>query len=497
MGIIIPIFVLVSTVALTWFLLKHMRMRHILKDICQPRSYPVVGHGLITRPDPEGFMNQVIGMGYLFPDPRMCLLWIGPFPCLMLYSAELVEPILASSKHLNKGFAYKLLEPWLGLSILTSQREQWRPKRKLLTPTFHYDILKDFLPIFNEQAKIMIQKMCLYGPTDPVDILSMVTLCTLDIICETSMGKSVNAQLSKDNEYVWAVHTINDLIQTRTKNPLVWNSWVYKLTENGKTHEKCLQILHSFTKKVIDERKESLEESDYKIESGKRLAFLDLLLDMAQSGQIAMEDIQAEVDTFMFEGHDTTSTGLMWALHLIGNHPEVMRKMQEEIDEVMGDDIDVTTEHLARLKYMECVLKESLRLRPSVPIIMRELASDQQIGGINIPHGVTILINQYLVHRDPTQWKNPEIFDPDRFLPENSVGRKSFAFIPFSAGSRNCIGQRFAILEEKVIMTHILRQFDVHSVEKMHECNPKMEIIMRPAEPIHLLVKRRRPVVSW
>ncbi|ULT96287.1 hypothetical protein L5515_011816 [Caenorhabditis briggsae] len=494
MGVIIPVVLVAFATVFMWLLFKHLRMRHKLKHINQPRSYPIVGHGLITKPDPEGFMNQVIGMGYLYPDPRMCLLWIGPFPCLMLYSAELVETILASSKHLDKGFAYKQLEPWLGRSILTSRKDQWRPKRKLLTPTFHYDILKDFLPIFNEQSKIMVQKMCYMGKDENIDVLSTVTLCTLDIICETSMGKSIGAQLSENNEYVWAVHTINELISRRTNNPLLWNSHIYSLTEDGKTHEKCLNILHSFTKKVIIERKEALKESGYKMEG--RLAFLDLLLDMVQSGQMDETDVQAEVDTFMFEGHDTTSTGLMWAIHLIGNHPEIQRKVQAELDEVLGDEEDVTTEHLARLKYLECVLKESLRIRSSVPIIMRELSEDQVIGGINIPKGVTLLLNLYLVHRDPAQWKDPEVFDPDRFLPENSVGRKPFAFIPFSAGSRNCIGQRFALIEEKVIMTHILRHFDVTSIEPMHEVRPKMEIIMRPVSPVHIKITRRRPIVS-
>ncbi|CAB3406687.1 unnamed protein product [Caenorhabditis bovis] len=492
MGILIPVFIVIFSSTFFYFLIKHLLIRNSLKNVSQPRSYPIIGHALITKPDPEGFVNQVIGMGHLFPnDPRMCLLWLGPFPCLMLYSADVVEPILASSKHLNKGFAYKLLEPWLGLSILTSGKEQWRPKRKLLTPTFHYDILKDFLPIFNEQSKILTDKMERHPKNKPLDVLSTVTLCTLDIICETSMGKSINAQTSElDNEYVWAVHTINQLIQKRTKNPLLWNENIYNLTQDGKTHQKCLNILHSFTKNVIEERAKALVEMDYKLDG--RRAFLDLLLDMAHSGQMDREDIQAEVDTFMFEGHDTTSTGLMWALHLIGNHPNVMKKIQAEIDEVVGGDDDVTPEHLARLKYLECVLKESLRIRPSVPLIMRELSSDQMIGGFNIPKGTTLLINQYLVHRDPNQWKDPEVFDPERFLPENSAGRKPFAFIPFSAGGRNCIGQRFALLEEKVVMVHILRKFDITSLETMHEVRPKMEIIMRPINPVHIKVSRRR-----
>uniref|UniRef100_A0A8R1HR30 CYtochrome P450 family n=1 Tax=Caenorhabditis japonica TaxID=281687 RepID=A0A8R1HR30_CAEJA len=495
MGVIIPAILIASATLVAWLFFKHLLLRHRLKDLNQPRSYPIVGHGLIIKPDPEGFMNQVIGMGYLFPDPRMCLLWIGPMPCLMLYSADLVEPIFTSSKNLDKGFAYQMLEPWLGVSILTSGKDKWRPKRKLLTPTFHYDILKDFLPIFNEQAKILVQKMSTYGKDDEIDILAIITLCTLDIICETSMGRTVGAQTEENNEYVWAVHTINELISKRTNNPLIWTKSVYNLTQDGKTHEKCLKILHGFTKKVITERKQALEVAGYKMEG--RLAFLDLLLDMVQSGQMDEKDVQAEVDTLMFEGHDTTSAGLTWALHLIGNHPHVQRKIQAELDEVLGDDEDVTTEHLSRFKYLECVLKESLRIRPSVPIIMRELSVDQVIGGITIPKGVCLLINQFLVHRDPTQWKDPEVFDPDRFLPENSIGRKPFAFIPFSAGSRNCIGQRFALIEEKVILAQILRHFDVTAIEPMHEIRPKMEIIMRPVSPVHLKISRRNQVVSY
>ncbi|CAD6192814.1 unnamed protein product [Caenorhabditis auriculariae] len=323
----------------------------------------------------------------------MCVLWLGPIPIVMLYSPQLVEVILTSNKHLDKGFAYKLLEPWLGPGLLTRE---------------------------------------------PVEVLSLITLCTLDVICETSMGKSVNAQLEE---------------------------------------------------KVIDDRHRELEQSGWKFEG--RLAFLDLLLEMARNGQMDRADIQAEVDTFMFEGHDTTSAGLMWALHLIGTYPEVQQKIHDELDEVLGEDDDVTVEHLPRLKYMECCLKESLRVCPSVPIVMRELATDQQLGGVTVPKGVHVLINHHLVHRDPSQWPDPERFDPDRFLPENAAKRHTYSFIPFSAGSRNCIGQRFAILEEKVILAHILRRFRIVAVEARHEVRYKVEIIMRPINGIHIQFYKR------
>ncbi|KAK5970631.1 hypothetical protein GCK32_011754 [Trichostrongylus colubriformis] len=128
------------------------------------------------------------------------------------------------------------------------------------------------------------------------------------------------------------------------------------------------------------------------------------------------KDFLPSVDTLMFAGHDTTSTGSSWALWLFGCYPEIQRRVQE-----------------------------SLRVCTIVPMIMRQLGADQELEGVTLPEGTQVIINQHEVHRDPMYWPDPEKFDPDRFLPENSAGRHPFAFIPFSAGSRNCIGQRLVL----------------------------------------------------
>lgn len=145
---------------------------------------------------------------------------------------------------------------------------------------------------------------------------------------------------------------------------------------------------------------------------------------------------------------------------MMGCYRSIQRKAQAEIDRVLSTNgsFSVSLEHLAELKYLECCLKETLRLFPSVPMITRVLSHDQQIGvcmqhfafifndyiifldQFVIPKDTQVIINTFMVHRDPKHWPDPELFDPDRFLPENSNRRHSFAFLPFSAGSRNCIG---------------------------------------------------------
>jgi len=283
---------------------------------------------------------------------------------------------------------------------------------------------------------------------------------------------------------------INDIIQKRQKNPLMWNDLLFWLFGDGKEHTWALNVLHSFTRKVIVERRVQMM-SDGTSVSGDRMAFLDLLLEMERNGELNQKDIQEEVDTFMFEGHDTTATGITWVLFMFGCHPDVQEKAFEEIQKICGNSTDISLEQLGQLKYLECCIKETLRIYPSVPIIARRLGSDANIGGHFIPADTQILLNIYLIHRDSAYWKDPEVFDPDRFLPENSKGRHAYAYVPFSAGSRNCIGQRFALLEEKTVLCWILRNFKIQSLKRRDQLRHKTELILRPIGGVPIRVTSR------
>lgn len=322
---------------------KWLQMRPIPSVV---PAYPFVGHALLMKPNGTDFFQQLIQYTEEFRHLPLIKLWIGPVPLVALYKAENVEVILTSSKQIDKSFLYKFLQPWLGLGLLTSTGNKWRSRRKMLTPTFHFTILEDFLDVMNEQANILVGKLEKHVNQGAFNCFFHVTLCALDIICETAMGKNIQVQSNGDSEYVRTVYRMSDMIYRRMKMPWFWFDLWYLLFKEGREHRRGLKCLHAFTNNVIAERVDAMKvEEDWHAGRGpgpskrKRKAFLDLLLSMTDEdgNRLSQEDIQEEVDTFMFEGHDTTAAAINWSLYLLGSYPEVQRKVDKELDDVFGE----------------------------------------------------------------------------------------------------------------------------------------------------------------
>jgi len=233
---------------------------------------------------------------------------IGPTPVLQVCGPRLAREVFSSSKHSTKGFFYVPLRPWLGLGLLTASGEKWKIMRRLTTPAFHFEVLHRFLDVMNEQSEVMIQRLGEHAGKDEIfDVFDYVTACALDIVCETAMGKKVNAQaVVGHTEYVEAVYNMSKLIVARVENPLFISDFIYNLSGSGRRAAKNLKVLHDFTNKVIRERKALLlAEKDNKEEEVKRRpAFLDILIHAQATEEhvITDENIREEVDTFMFEG---------------------------------------------------------------------------------------------------------------------------------------------------------------------------------------------------
>ncbi|KAF8782456.1 Cytochrome P450 4c3 like protein [Argiope bruennichi] len=433
------------------------------------------------------------GYARLFRKEKLFCFWIIYFPFVFLLNAEAVEALINGTKHMEKVWSYNFLHPWLGTGLLTSHGSKWKSRRKLLTASFHFDILKDFLPIFNKQAQILAMRLKRGITKDFIDIVTPVTLCSLDIICETTLGVSISAQENGESQYVKSVMRASDIVMERMANCWLWTDFIFQFTKTGKEFKHHLQVLHEFTRSIIREKKKRiLSENHNNQGKRKRMALMDLLLEHhIKTKDLTEEDIREEVDTFAFEGHDTTSMGICWALYLIGLHKDVQEKVREELNQIFGDDTerDVNTDNLKDMKYLDCVLKESQRLFPSVPVIGRQTSEDTTICGYPVPKGWSCVVLVYELHRDESVFPNPEKFDPDRFLPENSLNRHPYAYIPFSAGPRNCIGQKFAQMEQKVIVSTILRHYAIESLDSRDKLIIVPELILRPTGPIRLRIR--------
>ena len=233
-------------------------------------------------------------------------------------------------------------------------------------------------------------------------------------------------------------------------------------------------------------------ENEYGLK--KRLAFLDLLLEGNEKNNLLTdEDIREEVDTFMFEGHDTTTAGINWSLFLIGLHEDVQERIFEELDSIFqGSDRKATIKDIQEMKYLDRCIKEALRLYPSVSFIGRLTSETIHLDEYEVPAGTTIGIHIYHLHRDERYFPDPEKFDPDRFLPENIAKRHPYSYIPFSAGPRNCIGQKFAMFEEKAIISDILRKFKIKSADKREEVRIWHGLISRPRNGLRLFLEKRQ-----
>ncbi|XP_070157186.1 cytochrome P450 4C1-like [Polyergus mexicanus] len=413
-----------------------------------------------------------------------------------------LETILSSTKHIEKGLPYNMLHPWFGTGLLTSTGAKWHARRKILTPAFHFNILNQFVDILIKEGDCMTKSLKDVGGTVVKDLVPFVSEHTLNAICETAMGISLQKFDEFQQQYRNAVHDIIELLVYRMLRPWLYKDLLFSLLPQGRKQKEILKILHRFTEKIIAERKiyhertndQYLKNIDKEIDDvevcgikKKQLAMLDLLIAASRDNDLTDLDIREEVDTFMFEGHDTTAISITFVLLLLAEHKDVQERVRVEVDNAMQEDGGkLTRRSLQNLSYLERCLKEALRLYPSVFSILRNVGEDVKLHSYVIPAGTILHLNIYGVHRDPNFWSNPEVFDPDRFLPERMQNRHPYSYLPFSAGPRNCIGQKFGLLELKAMVAPLVHNFYLEPVDYLKDIRLQIDLIIRPRHPVHI-----------
>lgn len=305
------------------------------------------------------------------------------------------------------------------------------------------------------------------------------------------MGIKLNAQENKSTDYVEAIKRSTEKAVKRVQRPWLHSNWLFDCTPDGISFNRDLKTLHKFTENVIEARKKLFAEQKEQNMKIKRKAFLDLLLETEEKnpGVLTPMGLQEEVDTFMFEGHDTTSAAIVHALYALATNPEVQKRCWEEQHEIFGSDKrEPSREDLQEMVYLEMFIKEVLRLYPSVPYISRTLTEDLKLSdGRIIPSNVNIIVIPFLVHRLKEFWTNPEELQPERFLP--GITRHPYSYIPFSAGPRNCIGMKFAVLELKSTLSAVVRYCQVEPVTTKLSLTPN--VILKSLEPIEVRILPR------
>ncbi|ELT93418.1 hypothetical protein CAPTEDRAFT_144012 [Capitella teleta] len=421
--------------------------------------------------------------------------WFGPVRpivlCLHPSSVKIIAQTAAPKATSGKG-GYSLLLPWLDCNAFLV--------RCSATKCHLHSPIDDQNPsAVGACAKGFVRRRRSKWSTastkseDSVEIYQSVSLCTLNVImrCAFSFDDDVQSQ-GEYHPYANAVINMANLITKRIL--LVFDYTIYYATKNGREFRGMCKYAHEVAYDLIKTRRKALEENPNSRKK-RYLDFLDILLlarDEAGQGLSELE-MRQEVDTFLFEGHDTTASAISWCLYTLAKHPEFQTRAAAEVQSLVAgrDSEHLVWDDLNELPYLTKCIKESLRMTPPVPFIGRELDAKMDIEGVTLLPGTFVDINIWAVHHNEHVWgKDHMQYNPERFNPENMKGMDSFSFIPFSAGPRNCIGQNFAMHELKVIIARILLKFEL-CVDPDHKVSMKPELVMRAENGIKLFFKPR------
>ncbi|XP_064614553.1 cytochrome P450 4F12-like [Liolophura sinensis] len=421
----------------------------------------------------EGYLKFCTEM--MLEHGRAFSMWFSTTPLLYLCHPDTIREGIKNTEAkprsgLLKGYA--MVEPWIGEGLLLASGEKWERNRKLLTPAFHFDILRPYIKVYQEAAEKCsnnFKKLIAKSDSDSVEVSEPLGLCTLDIMLTCALSFQTDLQ-ENGHPYEKAVGRLMELVRERSVHPLYLVNFIWWRSKLGKEFQDLCDYTHQISGNVIKARQESLKDLPEDAKKSRHLDFLDILLTARDENGtgLTFKEIRDEVDTFLFEGHDTTKAALSWCLYCLGKYPEEQRKVREEVIRVFADKQELEWEDIQQLQYTSLFLKEVLRMYPSAPQISRVTTRPVTIDGIELPEGSTIEVHIYALHHNPLIWKDPETFKPARFSLENFAKHDPYSFIPFSAGPRNCIGQVFALNEIKTVLACLVKWFEF-GFDEAHE----------------------------
>jgi cytochrome P450 len=313
---------------------------------------------------------------------------------------------------------------------------------------------------------------------EPFDVSQQMTALTLRIVSKALFGPAADRHFERISD---AQSLLGRYLDRKAAAFFSLPHWVP--TPANLRYRRALANLHGVIDGAIDERERGCQRGD---------DLLSMLLE-ARDGRTGegmdKRQLRDEATTLLFAGHETTAAALSWTWWLLGTHPEAESRLHEELGGILAGRVP-EFEDLPDLSYTRMVFQEAMRLYPPAWIISRRSIEDDEVGGYRIPAGTTVLISSYVTHRNPRYWEDPEIFDPERFLPERSAGRPEFAYLPFGGGPRKCIGDHFAMTEGVLILATIAQRFRLLPVPG-HPVEPQPLLTLKPKRGIIVSLEER------
>jgi len=378
----------------------------------------------------------------------------------VIHHPDDVKRVLVSNhRNYTKGVGLDRVKILLGKGIMTSEGELWKRQRYMMQPLFHRRVVTEFAQVIarvNDRCIARWEGLARGG--ELVNLTDEMSELTLEIVLRSIFGRDLD-RLSAPFEVV-----------TREQSRDL--QFAYKF-----------RSLTKLVAQLIAERRASAEEHfDY-------VAMLMNARDKDSGAPMGERELIDEIMTLVVAGHETTASGLNWTWYLISQHPQVEARLHAELD-AAADVPAPTLSEMEELRYTRQVIDEALRLYPPGWVLSRRTVAADVLGGYPVAAGTNVLLPLYLLHRHPRFWQDPEAFDPERFAPEHESQRPRFAYMPFAAGPRHCIGETFALYEMQMHLYKVARRYRLRYVpDKPLEL--EAQINLRTRHPLHMRLEAR------
>jgi len=364
----------------------------------------------------------------------------------------------------------------LGDGLLNSQDARWKRQRRFIQPLFTRKRIAGYAAAMGEEAEALAPRWrAAIAAGEPIDLHAEMSRVTLRIVGRLLFGADVERAVPV---VAYAFPVLGEFSRSRAYSPVrLPRSWPLPSHRRAR---RAQAAIHAVCDELIAARRADGGDGD---------DLMSLLVGAREDGETLSDaEIRDQVLIFMLAGHDTTAIALTFALHLLGRHPDVQRRLQDEVDAALGGR-PPAADDLARLPYAAMVLKEAMRLYPPAPALGRRTADGDVIDGWEIAPGSDVALSSWVTHRHPAFWPEPERFDPERFAPEQEAARHRHAYFPFGAGPRACIGQYFSMLEAVIALAVIAQAYTVSAPDVDLPVAPR--ITLHPTGPVPCTIAAR------